>query len=572
MSFRLKILCIVTFGCLFSTGGAVFIASLISTDAGKQALVEKSQAILTRLEAARNYVANQGLLNDIIQSAKEKYPDGNLPKEEKQKVLKVVPIYASILVGAENAKNDNYKFRVPAREPRREENRATPEETEILEEFEANLDLKELVRFDEDKQVVHVMRPIRISKEQGCLNCHGHPSTSPWGNGLDIIGKQMEDWSDGQLHGMFKITSDLKPVYAEAQSNSISMLKASGLIMLVVLGLVFLLMLKPINLLNYISQQLALAAKSNDRSSGRLKNSSHSVSEASAEQSAAIQETVASMTEMNSMVTKTSSLVEETEGTSKKLSSLAQQGSHIMEGMSESMSSIRTANEQLQSMIEIIKDISKKTNVINEIVFKTQLLSVNASIEAARAGQHGKGFAVVAEEVGNLAQVSGRAAEDIRAMLENSQKQVEEIVNDTTKKVGEGEKVTQSAIENFSEISSGISVIQKITTQVTEATEQQLTGIQQISEAMSQMDTASQRNDSMAMEVSELGQELFVQSQSLAELNISMQTLVKGFADEKSNKKEIAKVALNKVKDPVTETEGAFSSDLSDDDDFSSAA
>ncbi|MHA0111674.1 methyl-accepting chemotaxis protein, partial [Klebsiella pneumoniae] len=78
------------------------------------------------------------------------------------------------------------------------------------------------------------------------------------------------------------------------------------------------------------------------------------------------------------------------------------------------------ANSQLQSISNIIGEISAKTNIINDIVFKTQLLSFNASIEAARAGQHGRGFAVVAEEVGNLAQMSGNAAKEIRALLEDS--------------------------------------------------------------------------------------------------------------------------------------------------------
>ena len=69
--------------------------------------------------------------------------------------------------------------------------------------------------------------------------------------------------------------------------------------------------------------------------------------------------------------------------------------------------------------------------MINDIVLKTQLLSFNASIEAARAGQHGRGFAVVAEEVGNLAQLSGGAATEIHTLLQGSLTQVDDIINST---------------------------------------------------------------------------------------------------------------------------------------------
>ena len=61
-----------------------------------------------------------------------------------------------------------------------------------------------------------------------------------------------------------------------------------------------------------------------------------------------------------------------------------------------------------------MEQIKDKVNIINDIVFQTKLLSFNASVEAARAGENGKGFAVVAEEVGNLASVSGKAANEIK--------------------------------------------------------------------------------------------------------------------------------------------------------------
>src|SRR6056297_538175 len=73
----------------------------------------------------------------------------------------------------------------------------------------------------------------------------------------------------------------------------------------------------------------------------------------------------------------------------------------------QGMRKLEDSISSLEDIKGIVEQIKKKTAVINDIVFETQLTSFNASIEAARAGQHGKGFAVVAEEVGKLARLSG---------------------------------------------------------------------------------------------------------------------------------------------------------------------
>jgi methyl-accepting chemotaxis protein len=86
------------------------------------------------------------------------------------------------------------------------------------------------------------------------------------------------------------------------------------------------------------------------------------------------------------------------------------------------------SNDEISSIVKVIAEIGDKTKVINDIVFQTKLLSFNASVEAARAGEQGKGFAVVAEEVGNLATMSGKAAEEISSMLGDSMGKVELIV------------------------------------------------------------------------------------------------------------------------------------------------
>ena len=96
MSFRTRILFIIGFACITCTMAAVYMASHSLKAEGQRALVEKSSAILSRLESVRGFVANQGGLQTLVDQLVKKYPDGKLPKEEKLEVLKKVPIYAAI--------------------------------------------------------------------------------------------------------------------------------------------------------------------------------------------------------------------------------------------------------------------------------------------------------------------------------------------------------------------------------------------------------------------------------------------------------------------------------------------
>jgi methyl-accepting chemotaxis protein len=528
LSFRAKVICFLCFASVLTTTAAVLTAKQQMHEDALQALINKSRAIITRLESARKFVAEQGLLEQTVNEILRENPEGDLSEEAKLKVLKAVPIFASLKIGMEDAAKDQYEFRVPAKEPRRKENAATPTELAFLEQFEKDPDLKELVHVDQEKNSVWVMRPIRISEAQGCLTCHGSPSKSPWKNGKDILGYPMENWKDGRMHGMFKISSSLEPAEAAAMASVTKMgFWSAGFAVFAIL-LVLYFLKSPMATLSRITQQLDRTAASSLESSQTLGATAQSVSSSTAEQAAAIQETMAAMTEMSSMVGKTIELAQRTQQVSNDLNETAKNGTQVMQGMVTSMDSIKSSNDELKKMVQIISDISSKTSVINDIVFKTQLLSVNASIEAARAGQHGKGFAVVAEEVGNLAQISGKAAEEIRDMLSKSQGRVEEIVSLTNDRVSEGEKVVQRAMSTFVEISNGIGKIQGYAQSVNEATTQQQEGITQISTAMSEMDKASQMNSHEASNVSDLSESLVQQSSVLEKLCTESQKLVFG--------------------------------------------
>lgn len=146
----------------------------------------------------------------------------------------------------------------------------------------------------------------------------------------------------------------------------------------------------------------------------------------------------------------------------------------------------------------MILEIAEKTKVINEIVFQTKLLSFNASVEAARAGEQGKGFAVVAEEVGNLATMSGNAAQDISNMLGESTAKVQEIVRQTKEEMSRLTTQSKNDVENgikvardcdvvLNEIVKNVNHVDQLVREITEASKnlsQQALSLNSISQTL----------------------------------------------------------------------------------------
>jgi len=196
--------------------------------------------------------------------------------------------------------------------------------------------------------------------------------------------------------------------------------------------------------------------------------------------------------------------------------------------MELSMAAIESSNSQLQQVEEIINGIKIKTQVINDIVFKTQLLSFNASIEAARAGQYGRGFAVVAEEVGNLAQLSGKASKEIDILIHDSQKRVGKIIASVQEKVVDGKTVAQNALKHFEEIAGQVVVISEKVKNVGEATLEQEGGIDQTTRAMEEMDKSAGRNKIAADQILKLVEQSRIVGKRIEEVSKNIHNLVGG--------------------------------------------
>lgn len=269
-------------------------------------------------------------------------------------------------------------------------------------------------------------------------------------------------------------------------------------------------------------------SEQNDHTSENLRTASANLSSASSQQSAAVQQTVASIAQIRSMLSQTSSHVREVQSLAANVTDKTQEGSQIMIRMDAAMIAIEQSNLQLQSFEEIIGSIREKTQVINDIVFKTQLLSFNASIEAARAGQYGRGFAVVAEEVGKLAQLSGTASKEIDQILSDSQRRVGQIVETVEERVRDGKEVSGNALKRFTEIANQIISISDKINQVGEATFEQEGGVEQTAKAMDQMDETAMESKRAAEEILKIAEKARHLSNKIRESTEDFRVYVRG--------------------------------------------
>lgn len=323
----------------------------------------------------------------------------------------------------------------------------------------------------------------------------------------------------------------------QMQKTRIAILSVIGL--LICLGIAFLFIrnlgLNLKKILENLRQsfiQVSEAANKSSITSGDL-------SAASIQQASSIQQIMSAIEEISAMVHNTADSAEKAKLSAELNQSKSNEGSKRVDDMLNSIleikesteaiiTHIQKSNEEFRDIAKIISEIGNKTNVINEIVFQTKLLSFNASVEAARAGESGKGFAVVAEEVGNLAQMSGTAAKEISDLLANSITKVHTLVEQTeaqvTNLVTMG-KVTVETGQNTGilckeSLSHIIENARLITTRITEisvANKEQAKGVQEISNSISLLDEVTNKNAGMAAESSEQSNLLKIESESLGQ-------------------------------------------------------
>ena len=446
--------------------------------------------------------------------------------------LKQVPVVVAWSVTREYAESQGMKFSTPSLHPRNPANNPDEFEASALRAFESNAGLREYYSRAvlNGAEVLRFALPVRLTAD--CLFCHGEPAGEK-----GPFGYTKEGMKVGDLKGAFVVTAPVNVLNQANSSNSSALLLTNLGVLLVGMAAVFFLVralvVQPLTASAEMAAEIAannlavtdLAVSSEDElgqagaALNRMKNNLRTIIQSiagTAEHLASASEEISStasqqaqgaetqkdqatqvataMQEMSSTVMQVSDNSNKAADASRRAAETARHGGAIVD---KTLAKMRTIAESVSGTAKKMEELGKSSDqigriigVIDDIADQTNLLALNAAIEAARAGEQGRGFAVVADEVRKLAERTTSATKEIAQMIKNIQNETRVAVTameEGTKQVEQGVTSTAQAGDALKEIIQMAEEVGEMITHIATAATEQSAASEEVTQNMEQI-------------------------------------------------------------------------------------